>query len=164
MTDYPDRELIDNLNENIRTCSSEGATNVNVVAEGYLWGADPAPLLAHLPEGQPAKGMGEGFDVLLLADLLFNHSCHGALVDTIVKTLGKRGEARALVFFTPYRPWLLERDMAFFDICGAKGLVVEKVLEERMERVMFEGDRGDEGVRRTVWGFEVRWGEGGNSG
>ena len=151
MTDYPDEELIDNLKENIRTC--EGATNV-VVAEGYLWGASPAPLLAHLPE--PSS---KGFDVLLLADLLFNHSCHGPLVDTILHTLKRTREARALVFFTPYRPWLLERDMDFFEVCRGRGLVVEKVVEERMERVMFEGDRGDEEVRRMVFGFEVRWGE-----
>lgn len=156
MTDYPDKELIDNLKENIRTCESLGATKNVVVAEGYLWGANPERLLTHLPD---SSSKGKGFDVLLLADLLFNHSCHGALVDTIVQTLGKTGEARALVFFTPYRPWLLERDMAFFEGCRGRGLVVEKVLEERMEKVMFEGDRGDEGVRRTVWGFEVRWGD-----
>ena len=49
--------------------------------------------------------------------------------------------------------------MAFFDLCREEGLVVEKVVEERMEKVMFEGDRGDEGLRRTVFGFEVRWRE-----
>ncbi|KAK0515533.1 hypothetical protein JMJ35_001567 [Cladonia borealis] len=94
VTDYPDAELIDNLKENIRTCS--GATNI--VAEGYLWGASPAPLLAHLPEPSSSSSK-EGFDILLLADLLFNHSCHGALVDTILHTLKRTGEARALVFF-----------------------------------------------------------------
>ena len=153
VTDYPDGELIDNLQENIRTCEplSKGATHV--VAQGYLWGASPQPLLAHLPE--PSKR----FDVLLLADLLFNHSCHGALVDTIVDTLARTREARALVFFTPYRPWLLERDLAFFEVCRGRGLGVEKVVEERLERVMFEGDRGDEELRRTVFGFEVRWGK-----
>lgn len=159
VTDYPDGELIDNLRENIRTCEEgNGNGNGNVVAEGYLWGADPQRLLGHLPE-ELKEGKGKGFDVLLLADLLFNHSCHGQLVDTIVQTMKRTREARALVFFTPYRPWLLERDMAFFDVCRERGLGVEKVLEERMERVMFEGDRGDEGIRRTVWGFEVRWGE-----
>ena len=81
-------------------------------------------------------------------------------MDTILQTLKRTGESRALVFFTPYRPWLVERDMAFFEGCRGRGLVVEKVVEERMERVMFEGDRGDEEVRRTVFGFEVRWGEG----
>lgn len=153
MTDYPDGELIENLKENIHTCESILNGAIYVVAEGYLWGASPQPLLAHLPE--PSKR----FDVLLLADLLFNHSCHGALVDTILNTLARTREARALVFFTPYRPWLLEKDMAFFEVCRVRGLVVEKVVEERMENVMFEGDRGDEELRRTVFGFEVRWGD-----
>ena len=153
VTDYPDGELIDNLKENIRTCEALSKGTPNVVAQGYLWGASPQPLLAHLSE--PSKG----FDVLLLADLLFNHSCHGALVDTILNTLARTREARALVFFTPYRPWLLEKDMAFFEVCRGRGLVVEKVVEERMEKVMFEGDRGDEELRRTVFGFEVRWGD-----
>ena len=47
--------------------------------------------------------------------------------------------------------------MAFFDLCRGEGLEVEKVVEEVMEKVMFEGDRGDEVLRRTVFGFEVRW-------
>lgn len=47
--------------------------------------------------------------------------------------------------------------MAFFDVCKDKGLQVEKVVEEVMEKVMFEEDRGDELLRRTVFGYEVRW-------
>ena len=62
-----------------------------------------------------------------------------------------------MVFFTPYRPWLYEKDMAFFESCRARGFVVEKVLEEKMEKVMFETDPGDEELRRTVFGYVVRW-------
>ena len=153
VTDYPDGELIDNLKENIRICETLSKVSTHVVVEGYLWGASPQPLLAHLAEST------KRFDILLLADLLFNHSCHGALVDTIINTLARTREARALVFFTPYRPWLLEKDMAFFEVCRGRGLVVEKVVEEKMEKVMFEGDRGDEELRRTVFGFEIRWGD-----
>ena len=47
--------------------------------------------------------------------------------------------------------------MAFFDVCRDKGLEVEKVVEEVMEKVMFENDRGDELLRRTVFGYQVRW-------
>jgi nicotinamide N-methyltransferase len=89
--------------------------------------------------------------------LLFNHSEHGKLLSTLKSTLKKSKEAKAFVFFTPYRPWLYEKDMAFFELCRGEGLVVEKVLEEQMERVMFEGDRGDEGLRRMVFGWVVRW-------
>jgi nicotinamide N-methyltransferase len=54
----------------------------------------------------------------------------------------KSKDSRALVFFTPYRPWLLEKDLAFFDLAEEAGFTVEKVLVRRMERVMFENDPG----------------------
>ena len=62
-----------------------------------------------------------------------------------------------MVFFTPYRPWLYEKDMAFFDLCREAGLKVEKVLEHVLPEAMFPEDEGDEVLRRTVFGFEVRW-------
>ena len=151
VTDYPDAELIENLAQNITTCSLLPRPATTLVAEGYLWGSSTSRVLSHLPSPD------QRFNVLLLADLVFNHSCHDALVSTILQTLARTSEARALVFFTPYRPWLLEKDMAFFDVCRDKGLEVEKVLEEVMEKVMFENDRGDELLRRTVFGYQVRW-------
>lgn len=82
----------------------------------------------------------EAFDVLILADLLFNHSEHQKLVQTVTKSLKKDGTA--IVFFTPYRPWLLEKDLAFFDLAKESGLKVDKVLEKVMDKVMFEEDPG----------------------
>jgi len=150
VTDYPDPDLISNLWENINTAKLNGDDDKNILAEGYTWGADPAPLLSHLsPDSE--------FDILILADLLFNHSEHEKLVSTIEQTLSKAPDSKALVFFTPYRPWLYEKDMAFFELVKEKGFVVEKVLEEMMEKVMFDGDPGDEVLRRTVFGYVVRW-------
>lgn len=148
VTDYPDNSLIENLRWNIEHCEGAG----EVVAEGFLWGADSGPLVAHLPEEEGGK-----FDVLILADLLFNHSEHAKLIASVVDML-KRG-GKALVFFTPYRPWLFEADMAFFEGATGAGLVVQKVVEEKMERVMFEEDRGDEEVRKTVFGYVLTWPE-----
>jgi nicotinamide N-methyltransferase len=122
----------------------------------------------HLPEGE------EGFNVLILADLLFNHSEHGKLVRTVELTLKKTKDAKAYVFFTPYRPWLLEKDLAFFELAREKGFVVEKTFEKVMDKVMFEEDPGvsllgswrfrrrtnkcqDELLRRTVYGYELTW-------
>lgn len=151
VTDYPDVELIDNLTYNIKTCTLLPQPASTIAAEGYLWGSAVRPLLSHLPP--PTRG----FDTLISADLLFNHHCHGALVSTILETLSHTQDACALVFFTPYRPWLLEKDMAFFDLCREKGLSVHKVVEQIMEKVMFEEDKGDESLRRTVFGYELRW-------
>jgi nicotinamide N-methyltransferase len=84
----------------------------------------------------------EGFDVLILADLLFNHSEHGKLIKTVELTLKKSPSSKAYVFFTPYRPWLLEKDLAFFDLARETGFTVTKTLEKVMDKVMFEEDPG----------------------
>lgn len=83
-----------------------------------------------------------GFDVLILADLLFNHSEHAKLIKTVQLTLKKSPTSRAYVFFTPYRPWLYEKDMAFFDLARESGFTVTKTFEKVMEKVMFEEDPG----------------------
>lgn len=153
VTDYPDANLIENLEYNIDQNSGILPTPLNIAAEGYLWGASISALTSHLSSSEES----EGFDVLILGDLLFNHSEHGKLVATIRQTLKKSPSARALVFFTPYRPWLLQKDLAFFDMARQSGFVVEKVLEEMMDEVMFENDPGDEALRRTVFGYTVRW-------
>ena len=150
VSDYPDPDLVANLWHNIE--SGPGEVAGRVVAEGYCWGADVAPLLAHLESSGAEK-----FDVLILADLLFNHSEHAKLVATVRETLAKKEDGVALVFFTPYRPWLYEKDMAFFDLTREAGFIVEKIFEEKMDEVMFKEDRGDEELRRTVFGYTVRW-------
>ncbi|KAF1986898.1 hypothetical protein K402DRAFT_412549 [Aulographum hederae CBS 113979] len=149
VTDYPDADLVENLRYNITHCVhlTDGES---VRAEGYLWGNSTDRLVSEKPSQ-------EGFDVLILADLLFNHSEHGKLISSVRKTLKKNDEAVALVFFTPYRPWLLEKDLAFFDLARESGFHVTKVLEKLMEKVMFEEDPGDETLRRTVFGYELKW-------
>ena len=56
--------------------------------------------------------------------------------------LKRSPEAKALVFFTPYRPWLLPNDLAFFDLIKEAGFEVDKFFEHTMEKVMFEEDPG----------------------
>jgi hypothetical protein len=56
--------------------------------------------------------------------------------------LKRSPEAKALVFFTPYRPWLLPNDLAFFDLIKEAGFDVDKFFEHTMEKVMFEEDPG----------------------
>lgn len=111
--------------------------------------------------------------MLILADLLFNHSEHAKLIKTVQLTLKKASASRAYVFFTPYRPWLLEKDLAFFDLAREAGFTVTKTFEKTMDKVMFEEDPGvsvrwsnlnldtndikDEQLRRTVFGYELSW-------
>ncbi|KAL1593341.1 Protein N-terminal and lysine N-methyltransferase efm7 [Paraconiothyrium brasiliense] len=102
---------------------------------GYLWGAPTSELMKHLSDDS-------GFDVLILADLLFNHSEHTKLIKSVQLMLKKSSTSRAFVFFTPYRPWLLEKDLAFFDLARDAGFRVEKTFEKVMDKVMFEKDPG----------------------
>jgi EEF1A N-terminal glycine/lysine methyltransferase len=104
--------------------------------QGFVWGSCPDNLTRHLD--QPLSG----FDLLILADLLFNHSEHSKLISSVKQTLKRSPEALALVFFTPYRPWLLEKDLAFFDLAKDAGFAVEKLLEHVMEKTMFDNDPG----------------------
>jgi predicted nicotinamide N-methyase len=57
-------------------------------------------------------------------------------------TLRRSPESCALVFFTPYRPWLLEKDLDFLRLAREGGFEVQKVLEKVMDNVLFENDRG----------------------
>ncbi|CAJ2505147.1 Uu.00g125410.m01.CDS01 [Anthostomella pinea] len=157
VTDFPDPDLVVNMQKNILECELIPTSHVDfkdspIIADGYVWGADPAHLLAHL---QPIGA--DKFDMLILADLLFRHSEHGKLVDTIETTMSRKKESKAFVFFTSYRPWLQHKDLAFFDIARERGFVVDKILEEKMEKAMFENDPGDEDIQKTVTGFTVRW-------
>lgn len=127
-------ELIENLQYNVDHCDGLGKPP-NVSVEGYLWGAPTDRLMQHLPDDT-------GFDILILADLLFNHSEHAKLLESIKKTLKRTHEAKALVFFTPYRPWLLQKDLAFFDLARNGGFRVTQIFEKVMDRVMFENDPG----------------------
>ncbi|KAI0019154.1 hypothetical protein F4780DRAFT_459956 [Xylariomycetidae sp. FL0641] len=157
VTDFPDPDLVINMKKNILDCEliptpDDHLNKCSIVADGYVWGADPAHLLAHLePVGT------DKFDVLILADLLFRHSEHGKLVDTIETTMSIKRDSKAFVFFTSYRPWLQHKDLEFFDIARERGFIVDKILEEKMDKPMFENDPGDEDVQKTVTGFTVRW-------
>ena len=127
VTDYPDPALVENLRLNVEEAQKMMAQHkpkCDIVAQGYLWGADTEPLLEHLDHEGAIPHSHEGatkFDLLILGDLLFNHSEHRKLLLSIRRTLARSADARAVVFFTPYRPWLLEKDLAFFELVQRVG-------------------------------------------
>ncbi|KAG0293623.1 nicotinamide n-methyltransferase [Linnemannia gamsii] len=182
VTDYPDNDLIANIQFNADHIIPELTKNGTVIVQGYLWGSNTRPLLAHLnpatnnntdtTTSTPASAAPkELFDTLILSDLLFNHSQHRSMLKTCKETL-KPGTGRAFVFFTHHRPWLADADNKFFEIAAAPvidppegdessdderdlggfGFKVEKVLEEKMTPMFLE-DPGSEEVRGTVHGY-----------
>ena len=65
ITDYPDQSLVDNMvwNADVNLIEDD---RKRVDVEGFVWGAKVDSLLD--------KSGGEGYDVLILSDLVFNHS------------------------------------------------------------------------------------------
>jgi len=82
LTDYPDEALLDNLSYNVEQ-NVQPPLRAAVCVLGYVWGSFVDPLLgALLPEtatepdvdANADAGPATSFDLILLSDLIFNHS------------------------------------------------------------------------------------------
>ena len=71
LTDYPDAELLENLRYNVQANVPDTLRHL-VDVEGYIWGQQVSPLLDLLPDS--AVQSGKGFNLIILSDLIFNHS------------------------------------------------------------------------------------------
>ncbi|KAF9432657.1 nicotinamide n-methyltransferase [Entomortierella beljakovae] len=180
ITDYPDNDLVSNIQFNADQVVPQLTRDGTVIAQGYLWGSNTRPLLAHLNPSMSSDTsvavastpeVKELYDTIILSDLLFNHSQHRSMLKTCKETL-KPGTGRVFVFYTHHRPWLADADNKFFEIAAAPvidppagdessdderdpggfGFKVEKVLEEKMTP-MFSEDPGSEEVRATIHGY-----------
>ena len=174
MTDFPDPELIENMQKNIDECAKshepKDYITKRIKAMGFIWGGASEPLLDVLSNHQEKAAdltatplvdtklsISRKFDVLILADLLFRHKEHGSLVKTIKETMSADPPGVAYVFFTSYRPWKQDKDMAFFDVARKAGLIVEQVYEKKLEKPLFDNDPGDLDIQKTVRGFALQW-------
>ncbi|KAJ7115851.1 putative methyltransferase-domain-containing protein [Mycena epipterygia] len=148
LTDYPDVDLISNLELNARENLPVGDC---VSVQGYTWGHPIQPLLEALPSD------ADGFHLIIMSDLVFNHSQHDALLKTCERCLAPAEDTSVLVFYTHHRPHLAHRDMEFFDKAQAQGWTCEEMLTRRFAP-MFPEDSGEESVRATVHGWRLRRG------
>ena len=84
LTDYPDKVLLDNLTYNVDQNVQPPRRDAAVRVLGYVWGSSVDPLLAALlqqdtatesdAEHTAAGSDMRKFDLILLSDLIFNHS------------------------------------------------------------------------------------------
>lgn len=109
-TDYPDIELIQNMANNI--ARNVKTSNINVT--GFMWGSDAQCLLN-------ASG-NCAYDVIIMCDLVFNHSQHHNMLKTCAECLSDDGII--LCTFTHHRPWLADRDLQLFEIASEYGFMV----------------------------------------
>ncbi|GMM48447.1 S-adenosylmethionine-dependent methyltransferase [Pichia kluyveri] len=112
-TDYPDPELINNIQYNIDHLGYPLAKDI-IKPEGFIWGNSTEDISLLLKENNGKA------DFLIMSDLVFNHSEHKKLLKSckeLIKPLnnGKpRSGGKCLVVFSPHRPHLLENDLNFF--------------------------------------------------
>lgn len=151
ITDYPEQEIIDNIRHNVTTNLESDELRSRTTVMGYQWGSGMDSLL---PASEGAVASQEDkFDCIFMSDLIFNHSAHGALLDTCEHCLKRDGIA--YVIFSHHRPWKAKQDMNFFVLAKERGYAVTKIREEKFP-VMFEEDPGDREVRETVHVYEMR--------
>ncbi|ELR19982.1 nicotinamide nmethyltransferase [Acanthamoeba castellanii str. Neff] len=152
VTDYPEKELIVNVHENIEanTTAAERENVVNI--QGHLWGTSVEPLLAALADVGETK-----FDVVIMADLIFNHNQQTQLLQTARAAL--KDDGKVLVSFSSHRPSVAHLDERFFDMARQEehgGFEVEHLFTE-IRTPMFAVDFGSEEVRSTVHVRVLTW-------
>ena len=119
--------------------------------QGYIWGQTLEPLF----EVQQRTAGTRGFDVVIMSDLIFNHSQVCTFSVIVYKTLKERGFGQhdallktaenalraahhnedhapcVLVFYSHHRPHLAHRDMEFFTKAKDRGWHCEEILTEK---------------------------------
>lgn len=142
-TDYPDNTLLRNLEDNVRRCVPERGYGPAAAVHGLKWGCGP--------DDQWAVSQ---FDVIVLSDLIFNHSQHANLLQTCAMLSGP--STVILVTFSHHRPHKMLDDLKFFEVARDQfGLAVRHVESHRCAP-MFPNDPGDVEIRSTVQVYELR--------
>ncbi|KAJ2771249.1 Serine/threonine-protein kinase rio1, partial [Coemansia nantahalensis] len=137
ITDYPDADLVGNIRQCVALNMPDRLADRSVIVDGYKWGYDIERIGA-------LSGTADGtFDVLILCDLVFNHSEHPGLLKSVAQLLA-RPAGVAYVFFSHHRPHLAAKDMEFIDRARDElGLCVCRIAEV-FTGVMFELDSYDD--------------------
>jgi nicotinamide N-methyltransferase len=144
VSDYPDKLLIQTLEENV----VEAGVHTKCRAVGYGWGTDAAELF------KTAKDQAlDGFDVVLAADTLWNSETHGLLADSFRKTLRRTQQARIhLVAGLHTGRWALQR---FMDFVVQSGFAVKEIKEHAVDGESqaraWDPDRVEDDDERRRW-------------
>eukprot|EP00833_Pecoramyces_ruminatium_P013976 jgi/Orpsp1_1/1188008/evm.model.d7180000061804.1 len=146
ITDYPDKDLIENIEYNAKNLFPELVEQKKMSVIDHLWGRDVAPILA--------LNNNEKFDLVLLADVIFNHNQQKQLLMSLYNTL-KPKTGVALVYFTHHKPWIAHKDIEFFENGAAIYGFKYEEFETKVMKPMFEVDFGSELVRSTVHGYRM---------
>lgn len=152
-TDYPDPDLLSHILYNVDHC--KGLDPKKIVVKGFIWGQDETQLCYDelKEEDWPCEIEEDAkFDLIILSDLVFNHTEHLKLLTNCRRALKRDGVA--LVVFSPHRPKLLEDDLAFFTECENFDFKAKKI-EQVNWKPMFEEDDETIEIRSRVYCYEL---------
>ncbi|KAE9399484.1 hypothetical protein BT96DRAFT_965636 [Gymnopus androsaceus JB14] len=135
ITDYPDPDLVQNIEYNAREIADESRKTRLLFRCGYIWGHSVKPLLTSLNTSPPDENTA--FDLIILSDLIFNHSQHDALLKTCHLALKSSTLNGKTLFFTKAKE---------------QGWDCVEVVTQKF-KPMFPDDPGEEQVRATVHGW-----------
>lgn len=151
-TDYPDADLISHIQYNFDALEKTGAYPKTCYdVKGYIWGHDVTPLV-YGEETETKREIAEldKFDLIILADLVFNHTEHHKLLETCRNSLKTNG--KCLVVFSPHRAHLLQDDLQFFETCENYDFKSERI-ELVNWKPMFEEDEETAEIRSRVYSY-----------
>ncbi|KAJ3021362.1 UNVERIFIED_CONTAM: nicotinamide n-methyltransferase, partial [Siphonaria sp. JEL0065] len=150
-TDYPEPRLISTIKRNCLVNCPTQVSQGTLKVVPHQWGQDLTEVLTSLPDDT------RKFDVIYLADLIFNHTEHRALLKTCLGALQPGKESCLYVYFSHHNVHWADKDMKFFEIAQEVefGFTVEKIDAVRAE-AMFPDDTGDIDVRTTVHCYKMQ--------
>jgi nicotinamide N-methyltransferase len=103
ITDYPDEPLLTPIRLNIEVNEYPPAIKAKAIVAGHVWGKNTEELLG-LGASEPQK-----YDVIILADLIFNHSYQDQLLITCREVLSSSQDAVIWVTFSHHKPHLAHK-------------------------------------------------------
>ncbi|KAM0684359.1 Protein N-terminal and lysine N-methyltransferase efm7 [Mitosporidium daphniae] len=165
LTEYPEETLLKIVNQNISINIKKGSSHIK--ASGLRWGdrQEISKIRAAYPDG---------FDLIILSDLIFNHSQHIPLLATASALLNKNSrDAMLLVAFSHHRPHKISEDLNFFHLAAHgrapeeaghndtfPGLSFPPFIVVKTDTIvmqpMFEHDKGDPVIRSQVHVYTLK--------
>ena len=165
-----DRGLVKAMDLNIATFATAGCSLYSVP---YIWGKGVDPLLVPSLVTASSAGAGAGagagddaanngsnklFDVVIMADCIFNRSEHKQLCWTLVHTLDKSNpRAVCICSFSHHDPQYTEGDLNFLELAREAGLQCTLVGEEQRQSYPFVEHDGMDEKRGWVYVWAIKW-------
>ncbi|KAG6861405.1 hypothetical protein C0995_000534 [Termitomyces sp. Mi166 len=125
-TDYPDENILENLKKNLEKNRPNFQPTCRVECVGYEWGTNADLLLKLLQDPSKNQTPRQGYDIVILSDLLHFHGSHDVLISSIQALLSRLENSKVHVSAGKYTHRNVCED--FLRKGREAGLVFEEVL------------------------------------